>query len=137
AIFNIINLDEEEKNSLINYLRSKDISAFQVKELPNKVKEITHLLTRLCIVRSKYTSENVRDVIKRYGMPADQWLINYQNFDYNNFELDWLKECEVNILENISSDKDIKNKIKSKLIQAFRENKLSPDLETIYFNYFA
>jgi len=48
-----------------------------------------------------------------------------------------LKECEVNILENISSDKDIKNKIKSKLIQAFRENKLSPDLETIYFNYFA
>ena len=70
-------------------------------------------------------------------MPADQWLINYQNFDYNNFELDWLKECEVNILENISSDKDIKNKIKSKLIQAFRENKLSPDLETIYFNYFA
>ena len=52
-------------------------------------------------------------------------------------ELDWLKECEVNILENISSDKDIKNKIKSKLIQAFRENKLSPDLETIYFNYFA
>lgn len=79
----------------------------------------------------------MRDVIKRYGMPADQWLINYQNFDYNNFELDWLKECEVNILENISSDKDIKNKIKSKLIQAFRENKLSPDLETIYFNYFA
>ncbi|WP_282806252.1 hypothetical protein [Lactobacillus isalae] len=137
AIFNIINLDEEEKNSLINYLRSKDISAFQVKELPNKVKELTHLLTRLCVVRSKYTSEDVRDVIKRYGMPADQWLINYQNFDYNKFKLDWLKEFEVNILESVSSDKDIKNKIKRKLIQAFRENKLSPDLETIYFNYFA
>lgn len=87
--------------------------------------------------REEKIDKDTIDVISKYAMPEDRWLINYKNFNYEEFKLDWLKRCDRNILKQISANKVVKNEIKNRLIQSFKNNKLSSELEEIYFYYFA
>lgn len=137
ANFDIVELEEKTKNDILNYLKNKNTRAEDEHALPQNIRQITHGLTKICIEKEDKVDKDTIDVISKYAMPEDRWLINYKKFDYKEFKLDWLKRCDHNILKKISANESVKNKIKNKLIQSFKDSKLSSELEKIYFYYFA
>ncbi|WP_379920200.1 SIR2 family protein [Lactobacillus johnsonii] len=137
ANFDIIELDEKTENDILNYLKTKDTRAEDEHMLSQDIRQITHGFTKVCIEKKEKVDKDTIDVISKYAMPEDRWLINYKNFNYEEFKLDWLKRCDCNILKQISANKVVKNEIKNRLIQSFKNSKLSSELEEIYFYYFA
>lgn len=137
ANFDIIKLDEKTENDILNYLKNENTRAEDEHALPQNIRQITHGLTKICIEKKEKVDKDTIDIISQYAMPEDRWLINYKNFNYEEFKLDWLKRCDCNILKQISANKVVKNEIKTRLIQSFKNNKLSSELEEIYFYYFA
>ncbi|OYS17301.1 hypothetical protein CBF56_07345 [Lactobacillus taiwanensis] len=137
ANFDIIELDEKTENDILNYLKTKNTRAEDEHMLSQDIRQITHGFTKVCIEKKERVDKDTIDVISKYAMPEDRWLINYKNFNYEEFKLDWLKRCDRNILKQISANKVVKNEIKNRLIQSFKNSKLSSELEEIYFYYFA
>lgn len=137
ANFDIIELDKKTENDILNYLKTKDTRAEDEHMLSQDIRQITHGFIKVCVEKKEKIDKDTIDVISKYAMPEDRWLINYKNFNYEEFKLDWLKRCDRNILKQISANKVVKKEIKNILIQSFKNNKLSSELEEIYFYYFA
>lgn len=137
AKYNILDFDIETENNIIKYLETENRQASAVHIRPNKIVILTHGLAILYIQNKICNYKSVLKIIDKYASPKDKWLIKFKDFDYKDFLVSWLTECDRAILKNISMNNKVRHEISNKLIQAYKENRLSPDLEWIYFNYFS
>lgn len=135
--YDILKFNIELENRIVEKIKNRNQRFDEVHERPNKIVILTNKLVELYLQDKTYNNKAIREIINKYATPVSKWLIRYQNFDYEHFDVNWLSECSKYVINKISSDKDVKHKIKSRLIQAFKENKLTTELEKIYFNYFS
>lgn len=135
--YDILKFNIELENRIVKKIKNKNQRFDEVHERPNKIVILTDKLVELYLQDKTYNNKAIREIINKYATPVSKWLIRYQNFDYEHFDVNWLSECNEEIINKIASDINVKHKIKSKLIQTFKEKKLTPKLEKIYFNYFS
>jgi hypothetical protein len=135
--YDILKFNIELENRIVKKIKNRNQRFDEVHERPNKIVILTDKLVELYLQDKTYNNKAIREIINKYATPVSKWLIRYQNFDYEHFDVNWLSECNEEIINKIASDINVKHKIKSKLIQTFKEKKLTPKLEKIYFNYFS
>lgn len=65
------------------------------------------------------------------------WLLDFEKYDYELFEIDWIKLCPSGLLKEISKISPVRKKISEKFIAAYYAGQVDQSLLDIYFRYFA
>src|SRR5699024_9053487 len=75
--FEIIEINEKKENDILNYLKTKDTRTEDEHMLSQDIRQINHGFTKVCIEKKEKIDKDTIDVISKYAMPEDRWLINY------------------------------------------------------------
>ncbi len=106
-----------------------------VKVFPNPKEQGLHQLLNLYIQDLIIDKETCRQIIHKYNKAEADWLINYRDFDYNNFDASWLGLCSNGLLADIFKEKDIKEKVKSIIEKEYKEGNTNKRVLDIYFRW--
>ena len=122
--------DIEEK--IINIFKKDNSSMGDTKPIPG---DLLRPLVTLYLNDEILDKQQIKELIGKYAFDIDKWLVDPTNFDYTNFHIDWLKECNLPLLEKLS--KEAGEKIKREFINTYQHEYLDKNLLDIYFKYFA
>ncbi|MCM1175728.1 MAG: hypothetical protein NC341_11860 [Blautia sp.] len=75
--------------------------------------------------------------MKEQNIKSALWLLDYKNFDYYYFDINWVKLCTPNLLKEISSEYFVKQKIAKRFVAAYNAGRVDQELLDICFRYFA
>lgn len=122
--------DIEEK--IINIFKKDNSSMGDTKPIPG---DLLRPLVTLYLNDEILDKQQIKELISKYAFEIDKWLVDPTNFDYTNFHIDWLKECNLPLLEKLS--KEAGKEIKHEFINTYQHEYLDKNLLDIYFKYFA
>lgn len=125
------------ENKFIMYLKEKNTKIEKIHFSPNPVQIILYGLADLYIYDKATNTQEIEDVINKYGDNRVKWIINPKKFDYNHFEIEWIEDLSISFLHKLSTDKHVKAKLREKFAEAFKEHKLDNILLKRYFEYIA
>lgn len=133
----IIILSSNLENKFIMYLKEKNIKIEKMDFSPNPVQIMVYGLADLYIYDRATNTHEIEGVINKYGDNRVKWIINPKKFDYNHFEIEWIEDLSISFLRKLSTNKDVKAKLREKFAKAFKEHKLDNLLLKRYFEYIA
>ena len=56
-------------------------------------------------------TESLINIVKEQNIQPALWLTDYENFDYSNFDVNWVELCAPNLLKEMSIKPSIRNRI--------------------------
>ena len=74
-----------------------------------------------------------KKIIKQHNIPGAEWLMNYKEYDYENFDVNWLLACTPKLLDDFCRDGKIKQNIKHAVEKAYRIGNIDSKITDIYF----
>ena len=74
--------------------------------------------------------------LRRLNDPYYSWVVDVSDFDYKDFECEWLLRCPKSLLKRLSHHKKEKQTIQKLLIADFKSGKRNNQLMDLYLNYF-
>lgn len=132
VIEQIISPINKVEKEVINFIEKKDLTAAHTRYI---TKYLVGPLITLYINNKILNDKHIKELIDKYASEEDKWLVDPINFDYINFNINWLNDCSLPLLEDLS--KKVGKKIKQELISAYNKGNLDKRLTDIYFEYFA
>ena len=133
----IISPNENVEQRAIQLLKSQDKSANEVNQFPNYIEDTISNLSNLYINNKVIDKVGIKQVINAYGTDEQSWVTEPRKFDYENFKIDWLKHYNKSFLKMMSTNSNVKLKIKNKFKEEYQKGDLTKNLLNIYFDYFA
>ena len=107
-----------------------------LKTIPVRNKDnFLYNLLNLYIKNLIIDKETCYKLIISKNVPGAEWLMNYQKYNYSNFDINWLTICSQNLLVEICKNKNIRLKIKQIFENKYSINKPNQKLIDIYFKY--
>ena len=94
---------------------------------------LVELYLKDCII----DTESLIKIAKERDIESALWLMDYENFDYDLFDINWVKLCSSRLLKEMSSSFSVKQNISKKFVDAYNMGKIDRDLLDVYFHYFA
>ncbi len=82
-------------------------------------------------------TESLLNIVKEQNIKSALWLIDYENFDYSFFDVNWVKLCTPNLLKEISGKQSTRRNIAERFVVAYNISQIDRELLDIYFRYFA
>ena len=82
-------------------------------------------------------TESLINIVKEQNIESVLWLIDYENYDYTDFDVSWVKLCAPNLLKEISGKHFVRKNIAEKFVAAYNSSRVDQSLLDIYFRYFA
>ena len=77
-----------------------------------------------------------KEIIKESDEDELVFLSDMDNFDYNNFNLEWLTMCAEALLKQIAQNKKARHNISRIYAQKVERGEISHKLMSIYFKHF-
>ncbi len=74
-------------------------------------------------------------LLYRSNIVEAKWVMNYRNFDYSSFDINWLNICTETLISDMCKDEEIKCKIKNCIEHKYQEGKVSQNILDLYFKY--
>lgn len=128
----IISPSEEVEKRVIAFLKKNDQSKENTKIiLSNLVQPLVNLYLNDKVINKK----DVSKIINKYANEEDKWLINPHNFNYEKFNINWLRSYNLPLLKELSSE--VREEIKQQFIKNYQQGNLDKELMNIYFDFFA
>ncbi len=137
VIKKIIDVD----NTIINNMFTTLEKLLSESESSDEVVNSPPGMDILIALISLYQNQIINDKDKlmqfaiRFNSEELQWRINPEHFNYDNFDIHWLKNLNKTFLEKLSSNKILKLKILNKYKDTF-SNALEDKLQEIMLEYF-
>lgn len=133
----IIDPNIEEETRILNYcLQKSDSSIFKNFERDFDTLLINHLI-ELSLENKICEKELLKRVVTDKNVGAGLWLIDYDDFDYSKFNVNWLEKCTSSLLRDLSKDEKTKKNIAGKIREEYMKGMVSEKITKIYFEYFA
>lgn len=82
-------------------------------------------------------TQSLISIVKERNIESALWLMDYENFDYGLFDINWVKLCSSRLLKEMSSSASVRQNISKKFVNVYNAGKIERDLLDIYFHYFA
>lgn len=97
------------------------------------------LLTNLinCYLNGKINNlDELKKVVKYSDSKMNQWLIDLDEFNYKDFDLNWLSLCHSGLLKTVSKNDTARNEIIKIFKDKFSKNEITSNIENIIVKYF-
>ena len=85
----------------------------------------------------RYYWWEAREFIKKSGTPFYAWISDWENFDYANFNVDWLACCAENLLKTIGENVQVRKKIQEAVRKQYLDGHRNASAMRRYFEIFA
>ena len=80
--------------------------------------------------------EEIKEEIKKSGFEFYKWLVEMDEFDYEQFNILWLNRCSSGLLKTIAKFPNVKKGIAHKMKEAYLNGNANQDILKRYFEYF-
>ncbi|QNQ82757.1 SIR2 family protein [Lactobacillus sp. PV012] len=127
----------ELEQVIIDYLKLQDKKADEVTQMPNYIENILSNFSRLYLVNKVVNKKEIKKVINTYGTVEQKWTTELEEFNYDDFKIDWLLHYNKALLEIVSAKTEIRLKIREKFKKEYKKGNITRNLLNIYFDYFA
>lgn len=104
---------------------------------PNQYSQVIGSLTNLYLSEKVCNKEKVKEAIGLSDISMFKWIIEADNFDYDNFNISWLNICSDKLLETLALQENARREISLKIKEANLNGNVSKDILNIYFKFFA
>lgn len=81
-------------------------------------------------------TDGYKEIIKESDEAELFILSDMDNFDYNNFNLEWLTMCTGGLLQKMAHNEKVRNNISRIYAEKIENGEISVQLLRIYFKYF-
>lgn len=138
----ILNPDKEAEQVIFSYFNNQDKEHEKEKEsismfsAQNDDKLKFHLV-ELYLKGLIIDTESFINIIKKQKNEPVLWLVDYEKYNYELFEINWIKLCTSGLLKEISKIAPVRKKISEKFIAAYQAGQADQSLLDVYFHYFA
>lgn len=133
---NILTINDELEKKLLDYVvnfkydRKKAI-------YDSKYNQALQYVTNLYTGGYLKDKESFSKFIKQSGNDFWEFIIDTQNFDYNKFKLDWLKDVSPKFLDELRNNEKILSVIRKKIQEKYLEGYVDEDIMRMFWEYFA
>ena len=131
----IIPIDDELEKRILDYISTLEDDRKNTTN--SKYERALLYITNLYTDNLFKTTDIFSNFIKQSGDDFYSFIIDTKNFDYNKFELNWLKYCSSKFLDELRQNKKILLMIRQKVKEQYIEGHLEDTLMQIYFKHFA
>ena len=131
----IISIDDELEKRILDYISTLEDDRKNTTN--SKYERALLYITNLYTDNLFKTTDIFSNFIKQSGDDFYSFIIDTKNFDYNKFELNWLKYCSSKFLDELRQDEKIVLMIRQKVKEQYIEGHLEDTLMQIYFKHFA
>lgn len=80
--------------------------------------------------------EEMRSKVLESNIALYEWLIDVNNYDYNTFDVSWLKMCNDKLLEKMASIPEVKEGITRKIKDTYISTSVDSEVLKKYFKFF-
>ena len=134
--------DESTEQVIFSYYRNQKLKNKTEQEPllmmpPHNADSLIFDLVELYLQGLIVDTESLINIVKEQNIKSVLWLLDYENFDYCDFDVGWIKLCAPNLLEEISGEHSVKQKIAERFVAAYNVSQVDQELLDIYFRYFA
>ncbi len=138
----ILNPDNEAEQTIFSYLNNRE----QEHEAKEKAiimfpeQNDTQLIFNLVELYLKgliIDTESLIGIIKDQKIESALWLMDYKNYNYELFEINWIKLCTAGLLKEISGVYSVRKNISEKFTEAYNSGQVDQSLLDVYFRYFS
>ena len=81
--------------------------------------------------------DKAREFIQKSGTLFYDWISDWENFDYVNFNIDWLAWCAENLLKTIEKNTRARKKIQEAVRKQYLDGHINASAMRRYFEIFA
>ena len=81
--------------------------------------------------------DKAREFVQKSGIPFYAWISDWENFDYANFNIDWLAWCAENLLKTIGENVQVRKKIQEAVRKQYLDGHINASAMRRYFEIFA
>ncbi len=138
----ILKPDKDAEQAIFSYYKEQrqdgkigkeTIFMFPTQNDNELIFQLVELYLKDCII----DTESLINITKERNMYPALWLMDYENFDYGLFDINWVQLCSSRFLKKMSSSFSVRQNISKKFIAAYNTGKIERNLLDIYFHYFA
>lgn len=131
----VIISDEELEKSILNYLYG--LKDDRKTTFPGKYERALQYVTNLYTGDLLKNKSEFEAFIHQSGDDFWKFVIDSQNFDSDNFKLEWLKYLSKGFLDKLSSNESLVEIIRRKVAKEYLDGCLDDTIMNIYFEFFA
>ena len=103
---------------------------------PNQYENIINSLANLYLKDKLLERKKFRQIIEDSDKEIYKWLLDLDNYNYEDFNISWLERFSSEGIKIISSNIKAKHKILEKIKESYMEGKISQNVLNIFFEYF-
>ena len=120
----LIKHNEEKKKEL-----EQGIRTFSLDDLENRLVDL--YLSKLLI-----DADKLKNIVLTGDDEFSKWLVDIDGYDYNEFNLAWLKHCYPSLLEKLAKNKKVREVVVSKFKEKYASDYNDNKINKIVIKYF-
>ena len=75
-------------------------------------------------------------LVEESGEEYVKWMIDFENYDYGTFDLEWLTRCRRTMLQELAENDNVKKKIRGAFIRNYNEGKTTREVDNLVMRNF-
>lgn len=116
-------------------IAAKDGESVYCGIMPDYVDILSRLVTLFTVGKIE-DKKSLKLIVNRVGDERLKWLMDMENYDYTLFECKWLEWCSQKVLNSITSNQAIRQKILEIYREQYRLRKTTSGVNDIIVQYF-
>ena len=72
----------------------------------------------------------------RSNIPSLVWVVDWENFDYSDFQCEWLADCSEELLRRMGANATVRARIQQVIREKYLTSQLKDNILKTYFQYF-
>lgn len=110
---NIISMKKDDNAQIINWLKEQQKSQQRVSDEEDVALAYCNLI--LVNPQTVKDKEKVVKAIKESSIEISKWLVDVDEYDYNNFDLNWLSRCSGGLLKKLAEKPIVRENVAEKV----------------------
>lgn len=129
VLADIIEPDNKIESEALKYMKDKP-------EGEPKAEQVIPDFVNLYLENKIIDKGDFESIVKAVNNPVAKWLIDVENYDYADFDLSWLKNCNDSFCEKLAKNTQVKEKIFSKYKEERQSGTNDKQIDEIILKYF-
>ena len=104
--------------------------------IPQDYGDLMRELINLFLINRIINVDGLKECVENFGDSMSRWLIGIDDFDYNNFDCEWLEVCRDVLMSSIASNSNAKTGILNAYKRQHASKNVSSKIDNIIIKYF-
>jgi len=133
-IMKILQPDKETEEKLFAVLPMVPDDRGEVS--PSTYEYVFSCITEAYLAHGFIEMEKMRALIMRSNIPSLVWVVDWENFDYSDFQCEWLADCSEELLRRMGANATVRARIQQVIREKYLTSQLKDNILKTYFQYF-